>query len=424
MRTDEIRNAVRGPRRPLDGVRILALEQMQALPYATQLLGHLGAEVVKIEHPESGDTARFGMPWVDDADGRRAGATFLRNNLSKRSLALDLKSDEGRTLVKRLVPRFDVVCENFTPGTTTRLGLDYEALRPLHPGLVYCAVSGFGQLDDTPYEGFPAYAPVVEAMSGMYEPSRRAGEKPEIVTAGALGDNAAAVFAVIGILAALRHRDVTGEGQMVDIAMYDAMIALIDMVPFLASMNAPPEWATSGSQGVNDAFRAQDGYFVVTVLRPHHFARLARFLGHEEWLSDPAYEGLQAQARMANGPIREAIEDWARDKTKIEAAQTLAAQGIAAGASHLAEDIAADPHVATRNMLIDVDRPDADTPFQVVGNPVKLSAAPEGPVRRFPMLGEHTAEVLRQELDLDDTEIANLAERGVVRLGGPARKSD
>ena len=424
MRIDETRNADRGARRPLDGIRILALEQMQALPYATQLLGHLGAEIVKIEHPETGDTARFGMPWIDEPDGRRAGATFLRNNLSKRSLAIDLKSEKGRELVKRLVPRFDVVCENFTPGTTARLGLDYAALRPLHPRLVYCAVSGFGQLDDTPYEGFPAYAPIVEAMSGMYEPTRREGEKPEIVTAGALGDNAAAVFAVIGILAALRHRDATGEGQMVDIAMYDAMIALIDMVPFLASMNAPPEWATSGSQGVNDAFRAKDGYFVVTVLRPHHFERLARFLGHPEWLTDPDYDGLQAQAQKANGPIRAAIEDWARDKTKIEAAQTLAAEGIAAGASHIAEDIAKDSHVAKRNMLIEVDRPDADAPFQVVGNPVKLSASPEGPVQRFPMLGEHTAEVLREELGLDTDELADLARLGIVRLGGADARRD
>jgi len=418
MRLDEIRNADRGARRPLQGVRILALEQMQALPYATQLLGHLGAEIVKIEAPEGGDAARSSMPSVSDRDGARVGATFLRNNLSKRSLAIDLKTEEGRELVRRLVPRFDVVCENFTPGTTARLGLDYEALRPLHPALVYCAVSGFGQLADTPYEGFPAYAPVVEAMSGMYEPTRPGDGKPEIVTAGALGDNAAALFATIGILAALRHRDATGEGQMVDVAMYDSMIALIDMVPFLASMGAPPEWATAGSQGVNDAFRARDGYFVVTVLRPHHFERLARFLGHPEWLEDPAFDGPRAQAAQANGPIRAAIEDWAKDKTKIEAAQRLAAEGIAAGASQLAEDIAADPHVATRNMLIQVDRPDADEPYDVVGNPVKLSGAPEGPIGRFPMLGEHTTEILREELGLDDATLDEFAGRGIVRLGG------
>lgn len=418
MRLDEIRHADRGTRRPLDGLRVLALEQMQALPYATQLLGHLGAEIVKVEAPDRGDTARFGMPSIRDVDGERTGATFLRNNLSKQSIAIDLKTEAGRDLVRGLVPRFDVVCENFTPGTAERLGLDYAALRPLHPALVYCSVSGFGQQAETPYQGFPAYAPVVEAMSGMYEPTRHGDAPPEIVTAGALGDNAVALFATIGILAALRHRDATGEGQWVDVAMYDSMIALIDMIPFLASMGAPPEWATSGSQGVNDAFRAKDGYFIVTVLRPHHFERLARFLDHPEWLDDPAFDGLQAQAEQTPGPIREALEAWARDKTKIEAAQALAAEGIAAGASQRAADIAADPHVALRDMLIEVDRPDADTPFHVVGNPVKLSAAPEGPITRFPRLGEHTAAVLARELGLAEDAIARLAADRVIRLDG------
>jgi crotonobetainyl-CoA:carnitine CoA-transferase CaiB-like acyl-CoA transferase len=207
---------------------------------------------------------------------------------------------------------------------------------------------------------------------------------------------------------------------MVDIAMYDSMIALTDMVPFLASMGAPPEWATSGSQGVNDAFRASDGYFVVTVLRRHHFERLAAFLGHSEWLADPAFEGLPAMAAQTDGPIRAAIETWAADKTKVEAAHALASFGIPAGASQVAEDLARDPHVATRNMLIDVDRPDADSTFQVVGNPVKLSGAPEGPIERFPMLGEHTAEILKQELGLTQAELATFAADGVLRLGGPS----
>ncbi|MBJ22184.1 MAG: CoA transferase [bacterium] len=421
MRLNEIVNGDRGHLRPLEGIRVLSLEQMQALPYATQLMGHLGADIVKIEHPDTGDSGRAAMPAIEERDGLRVGATFLRNNLSKRSIAIDLKAEAGRDLVRRLVPGFDVVCENFTPGTTERLGLDYERLSRLHPALVHCAVSGFGQLDETPYRGFPAYAPIVEAMSGLYEPTRKSDQPPEIVTAGALGDNAAALFAVIGILAALRHRDQTGVGQRVDIAMYDSMIALTDMVPFLASMDAPPEWATSGSQGANDAFRASDGYFVVTVLRRHHFERLARFLGHEEWLSDPDFEGLQAMARQTKGPIRAAIEAWAADKTKIEAARALAAEGIAAGASQVAADLEVDPHVAARHMLIEVDRPDADAPIRLVGNPVKFSRAPEGPIKPLPLLGEHTAEVLREELGLSDLEIESLAGAGILRLGGPAR---
>jgi formyl-CoA transferase len=421
MRLGEIKNADRGDRKPLRGVRILALEQMQALPYATQLMAHLGADVVKVEHPETGDSGRGASPSITDLDGRRVGATYLRNNLSKRSLAIDLKTPAGCELVKRLVPRFDVVCENFMPGTVARLGVDYEALRVHRADLIYCSVSGFGQQGTSPYADYPAYAPIVEAMAGLYEPTRLPGRPPETVVAGALGDNAAGLFAVIAMLAALRHRDQTGEGQHVDIAMYDSMIALSDMVPFLASMNAPPEWATSGSLGIVKGFRARDGYFVVAVLRRHHFERLARVLGHPEWIDDASLSGLEDWARETEGVIRPALEAWAANKTKHEAAEALAREGIAAGASQTAEDLADDPHVTARHMLIEVDRPDAAKPMQIVGNPVKLSASSEGPITRFPLLGGQTAEILRGELGLSTSEIEELAQSGAIGLGDPKR---
>ena len=151
---------------PLVGVRVLAIEQMQAMPFATQLMAHLGAEVVKVEHPEHGESGRSAAPSIEDADGRRAGATFLRNNLCKKSVGIDLKKPEGVELVKRLVPHYDVLAENFKPGTMERLGLDYDVLEELHPGLIYVAVSGFGSLLDTPYGHWPAYAVLPEAMGG------------------------------------------------------------------------------------------------------------------------------------------------------------------------------------------------------------------------------------------------------------------
>ncbi len=400
-------------------MRILALEQMQALPYATQLLGFLGADVVKIEHPELGDSGRGASPAITDLDGRRVGATYLRNNLSKRSLAIDLKTPIGRDLVKRLVPRFDIVCENFTPGSVTRLGVDYEALRVHRADLIYCSISGFGQHGTSPYADYPAYAPVVEAMGGLYEPTRREGQAPETVVAGALGDNAAALFAVIGMLTALRHRDRTGEGQAVDISMYDSMIALCDMVPFLASMDAPARWATSGSLGIVKGFRAKDGYFVIAIFRPHHFERFARLLGHPEWLEDPGLTGLEDWARETETVIRPALEAWAADKSKHEAAALLAQQGIAAGPSQTAEDLAVCAHVEERHMLIEVERPDSNKSIQIVGNPVKLSRTPEGPVHRFPLLGEQTAEILGNELAFSPDEIEELARQGVIGLGGP-----
>ena len=415
MKIGEVANAERGQwGKPLEGVRILAAEQMQALPYATQLLAHLGAEVVKIEPPGRGDTGRYSQPSLEDADGRTVGATYLRNNLNKRSICLDLKSDEGRALFRSLIPHFDVVAENFTPGVMARFGLDYGALKDEHPELIYVSISGFGHLSNSPYRHWPAYAPAVEAMAGIYDPTRKEGQPPPVVVAGALGDNAAALFTAIGILSALQHRHRTGLGQYVDVSMYDSTLAFADMIPQLHSMGAPPGWATAGSIAIVAGFRARDGWFVISCVREHHFERLVTMIGHPEWKDDPRFATREGWAREIEPTLRPAIEAWAHDKTRREACEALAAEGIAAGPSQLAQDIADDPHVAMRHMLIEVPRVDGEEDMLVVGNPVKLSRAQEGPVSSFPGLGEHTDEVLRETLGLDDDRIAELRERGVI----------
>ncbi len=221
--------------RPLDGVRILALEQMQALPFATQLLARLGADVIKVEHPKGGDSGRGSLPAMADPEGRRVGATFLRNNLNKRSIAIDLKSPEGRQLVLDLAPRFDVVAENSKAGAMGRLGLGWDDIAAVAPRTSYLSVSGFGATG-SPYDRWPAYAPIAEAMSGIYE-FKRTGESPPMVAPmGGLGDIGSALFATVGVLAALRHRDATGRGQRIDVAMLDAMVAICDLVPNFWSM--------------------------------------------------------------------------------------------------------------------------------------------------------------------------------------------
>ncbi len=415
MRVGEVRHPERGAAgKPLAGVRVLAAEQMQALPYATQLLAHLGAEVVKVEPPGRGETGRASNPFMIDEDGRRVGATYLRNNLSKRSIAIDLKAAAGQELFKRLTPHFDVVAENFRAGSMQRLGLGYEALAALHPRLIYVSLSGFGNLVPSPYADWPAYAPIGEAMGGIYEPARRPGEPPPVVVAGALGDNATALYAVIGTLAALRHRDATGLGQHVDIAMYDSMVAMADMVPQLWSMGAPASMAGPGTTALVAAFKARDGYFVIAVLREHMFEKLCKLLGKTEWLSDPRFATRVGWAQQTESVIRPAIEAWAAGKTKLEAARTLAELGITAGPSNLAEDIAADPHVAARDMLIEVPRPDGEKPYLVVGNPVKMSRLAEGPVGPAPRLGAHTEEVLRELLHADEAELARLRKEGAI----------
>jgi len=423
LQLDERRHPERGERRPLEGVRVLAVEQMQALPFATQLLAHLGADVVKVEHPRHGESGRGSRPQITDRDGRRVGATYLRNNLGKRSIGIDLKAPAGADLLRRLVPRFDVLAENFKPGTMTRMGLGPDALLALHPALVYVSISGFGHLAPSPYADWPAYAPVVEAMAGLYEPTRRPGEPPPVVVAGALGDNASALYALIGTLAALRERDRTGRGQHVDVSMFDAMVAMTDMVPFMWSLGEPPSAATAGRTGLVAAFAARDGHFVVAIFRDHQFERLAETVGRPEWCGDPRFATREGWAEHRESVVRPAIEAWARDKTKLEASRILAGQGIPAGPSNLAPDLVADPHVAARDMLIEVPHPGAERPMLMVGNPVKLSASPEGPVTRFPSLGEHTERVLREMLALGDEELASLREAGAIAAGSDTEGS-
>lgn len=402
--------------KPLDGVRILAVEQMQALPFATQLLSQLGASVVKVEHPVTGDSGRGAQPSVRDHDGRQVGATYLRNNLNKQSIGLDLKHPEGLALFKRLVPHYDVVGENFKPGTMQRLGLGYAELAKLHPGLVYVSVSGFGNLVESPYASWPAYAAIAEGMGGFPESRREEGELPRLGAAGALGDIGSSLFAAIGILAALRQRDRSGRGQHVDVAMFDAMVAMADVVPFFWSLGM--RGRGDRVVGILSAYRARDGYFIVQAIRDHQLAALARCLGREAWLSDPRFATRQGWVEQAEREVRPALERWAADKTMLEACAALCEAGVAAGPCFGAEQIVADPHLRDHHMLIEVPRPDGGAPLLVVGNPIKLSATAEGPLRRWPMLGEHTDAVLKQDLGLSEAELADLRAKGAVG-GGP-----
>ncbi len=399
--------------KPLDGVRILTAEQMQALPYATQLLARLGAEVVKVEHPVHGESGRGSAPAMTDPDGRTVGATYLRNNLDKRSLGLDLKSAEGRDLFLALVPRFDVIAENFKAGTMDRMGLGYDVIAPLHPRAIYASISGFGNTGGSPYRDWPAYASIVEAMSGIYDWKTPDGP-PVTIPVGALGDISSALFGVIGILAALRHRDHTGEGQYVDIAMLDATVAMTDVVTNFWSMGVRPE-PDKGLQVICEGFRASDGYVVAQIVREPQFARVAELVGHPEWVDDPRFATRAGWGPNLETVIRPAIDAWASQRTKLEAAHELTAAGIAAGPSQRAPDVIADPHVAARNMLVEVPRTDGVAePVLVPGNPVKLSKMAEGPETRVPWVGEHTETLLADELGLDADAIADLRERGVI----------
>jgi crotonobetainyl-CoA:carnitine CoA-transferase CaiB-like acyl-CoA transferase len=397
--------------KPLEGVRVLSLEQMQALPFATQLLARLGADVVKVESPKGGDSGRGAQPGFPDPQGRNVGATFSRNNFNKRSVCIDLKHPRGRDVVLSMAPRFDIVAENFKSGALARMGLGYGDVAAVHPGAIYVSISGFGS-SPSPYSDWPAYASVVEAMSGQYDYTFADTQPPVPSPMGALGDTASGLFATIGVLAALRHRERTGEGQHVDIAMLDAMVAMADIVPNFYSLGVGR--GEHRKTGIMESFRASDGWFVVQVVREHQLARLAELVGHSEWLSDSRFDERLNWHSLLDSDIRPAVESWAKTMTRLEACETLSGAGIAAGPCFRDAEVVVDPHVLAHHMLVELPRPDGGPPVLVPGNPIKMSKVAEGPETRVPWLGEHTDEVLRDELGLTNDELQSLRDEGAI----------
>jgi formyl-CoA transferase len=399
--------------KPLDGVRILALEQMQALPYATQLLARLGADVVKVESVKGGDLGRGSQPGITDPEGRFVGATYLRNNLDKKSICVDLKAPEGKQLILDLAPKFDIVAENFKGGALSRMGLGYDDIAAVHPGVIYLSVSGFGNTVATPYDGWPAYAAVAEAMSGIYDYKLEPGRPPAVSPVGALGDIGTALFGTIGILAALRHRDRTGLGQYIDVAMFDAMVSMTDLVTNFWSLGLRPA-PGQGLAMILDGFEASNGWFIIQIGREHEFERLANLIGKPEWLSDERLSTRAGWRENIDTILRPGVKEWAADMTNIDACRALAEAGVAAGPCLTAQQVIDDPHVAARNMLMEIPRPEGGDPVLTPGNPIKMSRVSEGPDVRMPWLGEHTNEVLSGELGLDDARLEQLRADGVI----------
>jgi len=399
--------------KPLDGVKILAAEQMQALPFATQLLARLGAEVVKIEHPINGESARGALPSMDDPSGRPVGATFLRNNLNKKSVGIDLSTSEGQDLFLRLVPNFDVVGDNFKPGTMEKFGLDYKSINSKYPNVIVISISGFGNSGNSPYQNWPAYNSVAEAMSGLYDFKRREGEPPAVNPMGAVGDIATSLFGVIGILAALRHRETTGEGQYIDLAMFDCMASLADVAINFHSMGISRE--PNPAPYVIASFRCSDGYLILQIVREHQFENLANLIGRPDWIGDSRFEERTGWGEHLHSEIIPALEKWAENRTRSETSSLLAEANVASGPVLTAPEVVKDPHLEERNMIVAFPRTDGiNKPILIPGNPIKMSKVSEGPEVRVPWVGEHTNEVLTEELGLSERELENLKKTGII----------
>lgn len=402
-------------RRPLSGVRVLGLEQYMSAPYCTMLLADAGAEVIKIEVPGRGDPRRSIPPYATDQEGRRVAGGYIGYNRNKKSLALNLREDAGRQVLKDLVRVCDVVVENLRPGAMEKLGLGYEALKATNPRLIYAAISGFGRLEGYtgPYSDRPAFDIVAEAMSGMMNLVGFA-DKPPSWTIYGLADVYSGMVTAYGVMLALFARERTGEGQFVDSAMLDNMLALNERMAVVYSFTGEsPERGQMKHIAPRGAFRCRDGYLAINVPDDIQWRRLCEAIGQEDMKDDPRTADGTARGAHAD-LIRSVIEEWLAGKTRAEAVALLEEKGVPSGPVYTAEDVFQDPHIAARKMLISVDDPVAG-PRRYARSPLHLSASPEIPVAPAPQLGEHTRPILRDLLGYDEAEIAQLEERGVIQ---------
>ena len=404
--------------RPLTGIRVIGLEQYMSAPYCTMLLADAGAEVIKIERPGWGDPRRAIPPYASDESGRRVAGGFIGYNRNKKSLALNLREEAGRQILKELAKCSDVVVENLRPGAMDKMGLGYETLKEVNPRLIYAAISGFGRLEGYTgsYGNRPAFDIVAEAMGGImnlvgFE------DKPPSWTIYGMADVYSGQVTAYGIMLALFMRERTGQGQFVDSAMLDNMLALNErMVTIYSFTGESPERGRLKHLYPRGAFRCQDGYLALNVPDDIQWGRLCEAIGRDDLKADP--RTADGTARAANAEfIRPLIEAWLADKTRAQAVALLEERGVPSGPIYTAEDVFNDPHIAARHMLVTVDDPVAG-PRKYARTPIHLSAEPEIPTDSAPQLGEHTRPILSDLLGYSEADIERLAGEGVVSIGG------
>ena len=388
-----------GPRL-LDGVRVLDFTAVIAGSYCTRMMADLGADVLKIENP-AGEILRHAGPRRGEVS-----ALFSAMNSGKRCLSLDLKHEKAQAICKRLVADYDVVVENFSPGVMTRLGLDYDSLRAVNPRLVMCSVSGYGQTG--PEANRPAYAPIVQAMSGyeyVYLRSQVGLDKP-LNMGPPIGDTSAAQQAFGAIMAALYHRERTGEGEYIDIAMQDVLIA-----------NMHKDFQTAFLGEMNDRhygpLETRDGFVIVVPLNPHHFEALMDLIGRDDLVNDPRF--VDTSARVHNyDDLQAEIEHWTRTQTCDEAISAFDALKLPCARYRHLRDLAADPQLDHRGMLTEIS--DEAGTLRAPNSPFLFRTTHAAVGREVPRLGEHNRATLGDELGMSDAEIEALAAAGV--LGG------
>jgi formyl-CoA transferase len=398
----------------LEGIRVIDFTHDQAGPACTQMLAWLGADVIKIERPPHGDRAR--KLWYSD----RADIDsyfFLLLNSSKRSVVLDLKTAEGKEIAQRLVGEADVVAENLGPGVMDRLGLGYEAVKALNPRAIYASVKGFGSFG--PYSGFKCFEMIAQATSGGMSITGDA-DRPPVVTGVNVGDAGTGMHLTIAILAALVQRQNTGRGQLVEVAMQEAVLN-ITRVKFTPTLTNGRPLERMGNRSASGAYAdlvrcagAGPNDYVYMMLPPDNaepFQALVDVIGRADLLSDDRFRTPPARARHVE-ELTTVIESWTMKRDKHEVMRALAGRGIPCGAVLDTAEVLHDPHLRERGMVFDLEHPTRGR-FAMIGSPLRLSDSPVE-ASRAPLFGEHTEEVLTALAGYTREDVRRLREKGVV----------
>ena len=382
---------------PLFGLRVLDLTQALAGPFCTMLLADLGADVIKVE-PPAGDMTRFAGPFTAEDTLRAYGGYFASINRGKRSIVLDLKQTTDRDVLLQLATTVDVVVENSRAGVMDRLGIGYETLAAANAKLVYAAIRGFGdpRTGESPYGAWPAYDVVAQAMGGIV--SITGNDDGSVMKCGpSVGDIYTGALNAVGLLAAVIHARSTGQGQFVDVAMYDAVLGLCEGAAYFYSYTGHVRRATGNGHPTIapfDIFPTSDGHCAICTPSNHMFATLCDRMGAPDLATDDRFA--HASHRLVNRPaLTDLIVRWTTSKTTAEIVELLCGD-VPVGPVNDMAAIYADPHVAARRMLVEVEQPDGSRPVTLAGQPIKMSRSFTGVRSRPPLLGEHTDEILAE----------------------------
>jgi crotonobetainyl-CoA:carnitine CoA-transferase CaiB-like acyl-CoA transferase len=379
------------------------------------MLADRGASVVKVERPDGGDTARGGAPKIKNDKGQTQSGYFLRFNRNKRSLTLDLKSDQGRKIYRELAKKSDVVVENFRPGLMDEMGLGYKELSAENPGLVYACISGFGSMEGYvgPYSKRPAYDIIAQAMGGLMNTCGQADSPPTWLGV-ALGDIVSGMQAAFAIMLALYQRAQTGVGQYIDVAMYDTIIGLAERSVTAYSLTG--QVLQRGKElymAPWGPFQCQDGYVGLLVATEGDWAKFCKAIGCPELIGKEGTTSGPERAKNMSGWLGEIINGWCRQQTKAEATSKLLAAGLPVGPVQNAEEIFHDSHVAIRKMLMDVPDPILGT-VKLVGPVAKMSGNLEPLACPAPLLGQHSAQILAEILGYTEDQVGQFKKDGII----------